>query len=130
MADKTDALEQCIEDHEAEWPGGKVFVAKCRAQLAAMTAAQPMTVDQAEQVLPSGEWVAEWYYVGDTFSTIQFRNDAEINAYIDVCTLGGFSHDCGDGITSRDQRDAAEVLFAAMQGDSPEAVALRERYAG
>jgi len=89
-------------------------------------ASTPHDAKWAEGVLPSGEW--------------EFRSRyPQIFAHRSGMGYIGISH-CGNGLVldwgrpdwdsnmTRDQRDAAEILFAAMQGDSPEVVALRAEY--
>ena len=149
---KTDALVEMVEFAEGlvfEAPDRTVHlrsIATARAELVALVEAathrdddltaaymkgredgkaQPMTVNVARKVLPSGEWIIE---SSPHFWSLR-NNGGDIDLVILIYTDSGIVTNASYEIT-RAQRDAAEVLFYAMRGDSEEARDLRKEYAG
>lgn len=90
------------------------------AELAALL---PMTVVDAEKVLPSSEWHLNEMKYGP-FMALEHSDNEQFFTWSSRTQLvfGMYT-----GMT-RDEHDAADVLFREMQGDTPEAEARRERY--
>jgi hypothetical protein len=109
--------------------------AKAREQLDALLRNQPMTLDEARKVLPSSKWRydARFYDINGQPTERMEPKWAVLISRIDeddvfAWSAYGIAYECPFR-TKRKHRDAAETLFAAMQGDSPEAQAVREEYA-
>lgn len=122
------ALGYPVADESIGGDGTEIVADQPPRVLAAMAAeklaAQGMTLDDARKVLPSAEWksnTTRHFPAGEIWHR---RNREEPWFYIEE--NDSIDTECPVTIA---QAEAAIRLRAAMQGDSPTAVALREEYA-